>query len=281
MTKPIGPLTGIVGFDNSEPEATAEERLGGTADPRHENIGELADPYPWQRFPGESHGPYGLENGLLGMDICVLPAGVLENDPTSDQQPITRAAPWPKGVPTSTDPADTGPWRDQLDGIHSENYGGSREMLYEPTAYAQQDEWVELLETDPGLLFPQMEQIPGQVKTSGVGGWGGRDRATSYARQNQHGFDSAHMHRRYATGSIPGNFMWMDPGSRPLVKTIPGTAKLPVGHGSPFQGQDPGESFDAQGSALLNLPVTYTPPPDPSLAPSFPTADSSPGIDLW
>jgi hypothetical protein len=281
MSQPLTGLTGLTGWVDATPEATAEERLGGTADPRHGNIGEVATPYPWEVFPGESHGPYGLENDLLGMDICsfVEPAGILYQDPTADQSPIrSHGAPWPKGVPSSVTPDGTEAWRDQIIGIHESNLGGSREMLYEPSAFAVQDNWVEISETEAGQS--NQVPIPGQIMTGGVSGWGSRDRVQSNAQQNQYGFDSAHMHRRYAAGSIPGNFMWMEPGSRPMVKSIPGTAKIPVGVDSPFAGQDIGQSYSAQGSALLVLPTGYVAPPDPALAPSYPQGEA-PSVDLW
>lgn len=281
MTNPQG-ITGIVGFVDAAPEADAIERQGGFADPKHGIEGEQATPYPWEEFPGESHGPYGLENELLGMDIAsfVEPAGNLGQDPTADLQPNTRAANWPKGLPQSTFPDDQEAWREQESEIHAQNMGGSREALYEPTLNPVQDEWTELLETDPGITFPAMVPLPGQLQAGGSGGWGSRDRVQSLARQNEYGYDAAHMHRRYATGAIPGNYMWMEPGSRPMIKTVPGTARVPVGVDSPFAGQDPGASYDAQGAALLNLPTAYQSPPEPALAPSYSSVEA-PSVDLW
>lgn len=280
----VQPLGGLVGFVNSDPEATASQRHGGTADPAHNSLGEVADPYPWEVFPGETHGPYGPENEYIGMEDVnhyITPADEVYDDPTMDQTPVRgHAAPWPKGVPQSPDPDSQQAWRDQSDDIHASNMGGSREMLYEPTLSPVQDEWNLIDETDPGLLFPQMEPIPGQIMTGGSGGFGSRDRVQSMARQNEYGFDSAHIRRRYASGSIPGNYMWLEPGARPLVKSIAGRATIPVGDSSPFAGQDPGESYDSQGSTLLVLPAEYQAPPDPSLGASYPSYEA-PQVDLW
>lgn len=284
MTTPQG-LQGLKGFVIADPEATATERQGGTADPRHGNVGEVATPYPWENFPGETHGPYGLDNELLGaeFELSGMPAGAVYQDPTADETPVTHAAPWPKGVPQSVRPDEVSERRQESANIHSSNLGGSREMLYIPTLNAQQDSWEQLLETDPGITFPAMVDIPDQVKT-GSAGWGSRDRVQSNARQNEYGFDSAHMMRRYATGPIPGNYMWLNAVGRPLVKTIAGPAIVPVGEDSPFYGQIPGQSYDAQGSALLVLPATYEAPPDPSLAATYPGVNAAgfdPETDLW
>lgn len=273
------------GFVIGEPEATAEQRQGGYADPRHAILGETQTPYPWEAMPGQSHGPYGAENGLLGdIDMCSVsePAGMLEQDPTADLQPVTHAANWPKGVPQTVLPDEVAARRQTSANIHAVNMGASREALYIPTIDPQNDQWAEILETDPGLLFPAMQDIPGQIKTGGSAGWGSRDRIQSYAGQNQYGFDSAHMHRRYAIGSIPGNYMWLEPGSRPLVKTIAGPARLPTGADSPFTGQDPSLSFNPQGAALMTLPASYSAPPDVAVAQSFPdtSGDAAP-VDFW
>jgi len=190
MTGPVGSLTGLQRFDVGDKTATPEQRNGGVADPRHAEIGERTKPYPWEEFPGEGHGPYGLENDLLGMDIASyeMPAGYLAQDPTADLTPLTRAAPWPKGVDQSMDPDTVSSRRADMARIHSANMGGSREMLYEPTLNPQQDEWCEIWEVDPGITFPQMVEIPDQLKGSSMG-WGCRDRIQSFAKQNQYGFD--------------------------------------------------------------------------------------------
>lgn len=283
MTQPQG-LQGLRGFVIADPFATAAERQGGMADPGHANVGEQAEPYPYEEYPGEPHGPYGAESQLLGMDVfsVTLSAGKIGDDPTMDEQPLTRAAPWPKGVPQSIHPDKQYlEYREQLADIHASNMGGSREMQYLPTADAVQDQWVEQMATDPGLLFPQMEPLPAQMMTGGSGGFGSRDRIHSFAEQNEYGFDSAHMHRRFAVGSIPGNSLWMRPGSRPLIKTVAGTARIPYGEG-PFMGQDGSTGYDPQGSALAVLPKAYEPPPDPALADSYPSfTDTAPAVPLW
>jgi hypothetical protein len=225
----------------------------------------------------------------LGVDVFpsyTTEAGQLGEDPTADLTPLTRAAPWPKGLPTTTDPEDVSAWREQSAEIHATNMGGSREALYLPTLNPSQDEWVELSETDPGLMFPALEPVPNQQKTGGASGWGSRDVVQSNARQNGYGFNAAHMHRRYVevgvgSGTFPGNYMWMEPGSRPLIRSYAGTANVPVGQDSPFAGQDPGAAWDSQGAVLQNLPSAYQPPGVPALADEPATYSDIAGVDLW
>lgn len=281
----VQPLSGLVGFDLGTDAATPEQRLGGPADPRHGKRGEEARPYPWEEFPGESHGPYGPENQLLGLDYATYeqPHDILANDPTADLQAVTRAAPWPKGVPQTLLPDDQLARREQSAAIHATNMGGSREALYEPTLSPQNDTWEVLEATDPGALIPPLPGLPKQVKGAlAPGGWGHRDREQSLARQNGYGFDSAHMHRRYATGSIPGNYMWMQPGSRAVRKTIAGRPTIPIGPDSPFSGQDPAWQFDPQGAVLQQLPAPYAPAPEPAVGAAYPSPepyDSVPALE--
>lgn len=274
------PLQGIQVLRDPEPFLTPEQRYGGTADPRHENVGEVARPYSWEGVYEGSHGPYGLDNQLLGIDICsyTAPAGQLGQDPTADLTPRTHAAPWPKGVPQSPHPEEQADWRSQEASIHASNTGLSRRMLFSPTLHALQDDWKGFYEVAPGTSA-QDPNVPAQVGFAS-GGFASRDRVQSLAGQNKYGFDSAHSMRRYADGPIPGNFMWMKPGGRPLFKTMAGPAGLAVGENSPFAGQDPTMAFNTQGSVLVDLPYEYQAPPQPSLAPAV--ADTGvPAIGLW
>ena len=287
MPSGIAPLSGLRGFVDTNPEATAEERSGGVADPKHGAAGEVARPFPYERsFPGSPHGPYGLDNQLLGDDewYCYTePAGQLWQDPTADETPITHAAPWPKGLPNTTDPDEAALRAQESDSIHGDHdTGGWREMAYIPTANPAQADWNELWEVDPGQESRRQE-LPKQAKANGAfgQGWGQRDRQQSLAAQNEYGFDSAHMHRRVVTpggNSLPGNYMWMQPGSRPLVKSIPGTAGIPVGADSPHYGQDWEFPYNAQGAVLMDLPAAYTAPPEPALSTAMPPGPEGTGV---
>jgi len=272
------PIQGIQVLSNPEPELTPEQRYGGTADPRHSSIGEVARPYSWEGVYEGSHGPYGLDNQLLGVEICSFAAGDLGQDPTADLTPRTHAAPWPKGVPQSPHPEAQAEWRDQENSIHASNTGVSRRMLYSPTLHAQQDNWQGFYEVAPGTSA-QDPNVPKQVGFA-VGGWGSRDRSQSLAGQNQYGFDSAHSMRRYAAGSIPGNYMWMRPGGRPMFKTLAGSGQLPTGSDSPFYGQDASAAFGVQGGILTDLPYEYATPPIPAVASAAPNQAPA-EIALW
>lgn len=272
------PIQGIQVLSDPEPFLTPEQRYGGTADPRHANIGEVAELYPWEGVYSGPHGPYGLDNQLLGVEICSFAAGELGQDPTADLTPRTHAAPWPKGVPQSPQPEEQAEWRAQEASIHASNTGASRRSLYNPTLHALQDSWTGIYDVAPGTSA-QDPNVPKQVGFAS-GGFASRDRAQSLAGQNQYGFDGRHLMRRFATGSIPGNYMWMKPGGRPMFKTMAGPARPAVGEDSPFAGQDPSTSFGVHGGILTDLPYEYEAPPQPSL--SQPVQDTGvPSIGLW
>lgn len=160
--------------------------------------------------------------------------------------------------------------------LHAIDSGASRRM--HTTTDAQQDSWAEVWTVDPGTSM--QDQTNGQVRQA-VAGWGSTDRSANPNRQNSYGFDSAHLHRRYATGSIPGNYLWMKPAGRPLHKTVAGPARPAVGEASPFTGQDLQRDYGVQGAVLQDVAVEYTPPAEPYIAPSYgPAPDPSP-VAWW
>ena len=153
------PVAGLTGLVDEQPFATAEERSGGPADPRHAVLGERAHPYPWERTQTGPHGPYGQENQFYGPDsmdalVYILPAGVLGEDKQADLTPSSaaqktggHAAPWPKGLPQSALPDDENTdWLVQRAGIHASNTGASRGYDYEDSQLAQNDEWQDFYE---------------------------------------------------------------------------------------------------------------------------------------
>lgn len=273
----MGPLSGLTGLARQQgnidetPQATPEQRSGNAVDPRHGDWGEQAAPYPWESSlsMGGSHGPYGPENQLLGdPDWVLMPAGDETQDPTFDLTPSNRGGPWPKGILSGpipgANPSDIADQLDQSRTIHGIRTQAGLKGLYPIQALGvQQDEWVELLETNPG--HSDLSTLPRQSMSSSYV-FGTTDRTQSFARQNEHGFDSAHMHRRYAAGAIPGNTYWMKPGGRPLAKSLPGPARPAVGVDSPFHGDNLGQAFNVDGAILQNVPAEYSPPPNPTLA---------------
>jgi hypothetical protein len=273
-------LTGLQPLDGpvrlletaAESQATPEDRSGDPADPRHGQWGQQARPYPWQSSmmanPGGGHGPYGPENAFLDDDYWAMtPAGNASQDDTMDKTPSTRGGPSPKGVLSGPIPGD-GPddIAEQLQqsmAIHGIRTNAGVRALVPPQALGiQNDTWVDFWEMNPGetMLQPLSRQ---QMGSSFV--FGSRDRTQTFARQNEYSFDSAHMHRRWATGSIPGNTYWMRPGGRPLVKNIPTVARAANGPTSPFAGDDTMYDFTPYGAVLLATPTEYTPPPQPNL----------------
>jgi hypothetical protein len=271
---------------DADSQATPEERSGNPADPRHGNRGEQARPYPWQSSLAMtgSHGPYGPENQMLGDEWWLVePGGDPTDDITFDRQPNTRAAPFPRGIASGPVP-DEGPdaianQLIQSAQIHGVDAGARLKATYPAQGLGvQQDDWVEIWSLTPGATG--LQPLPKQAMSSGFM-WGTRDRTQSMARQNEFGYDTAHVHRRYATGSIPGNTDWMRPGGRPLMKSLAGPARPPIGPDSPFEGQDMGQAFSADGAVLQQVPREYVPPPQPNLAPAFAHDSGNDAVVEW
>jgi hypothetical protein len=269
----LSSLQGLTGFVIEEPEATPEERSGNAADPRHAIVGEKAQPYSWQslQMPGAT-APLTVppEVGFVDDGIYeywTQTASNIEELPAGDTAPWTHAGPWPSDPigDGSVQPDNAVRQLVQNAFLRSQKVGPVSRAMFRPWANPQQDAWKEIWQVDPNS-----DDIPvasNQMKASlAPGGRGSTDRRQSFAKQNSFGFDSRHMHRRYAAGSIPGNVLWMRPASRPLVKSIPGPAKLPIGSTSQFAGQDPSLAFGTRGAILANLPTAYVAPPTPDVA---------------
>jgi hypothetical protein len=274
-------ISGLQSLDVDTPEANPEEIQGNAADPRHGNRGEQSKPYSWesQQTPGGKHGPYGPPaEGFLDEDGCyfTLPAGIIHDDPTAETAPWTHAAPFPKNAAgdMSVSPDNVSRQRRFSMWAHSRRTGGQRNV-YIPTMLAQQDQWAEIWENEPGEVM--LTDVNPQMKAGlAPGGRGSTDRTQSFARQNRFGFDGWHMHRRYATGSVPGNYMWMRGKGRPLHKSLAGPARPPIGPDSPFAGQDLGGAFSYDTGAILqDTPTQYVAPPEPYVAPPVQYADES------
>lgn len=271
---PVQPVTYLA---DPTPQATPEQRSGDPVDPRHEQLGEVARPYPWEGVAQGPHGPYGPENQMLGDTFSLVsPAGYLGQDPTADLQPQTRAAPWPAGVANgSVQPNEQAPRLVESFVIHSSDMGVGRQMLYRPAMDPTQDNWELIDRVDPGDSL----QVPVPAQVSGYsGGFGSTDRVQSFSknRQNEYEFDALHERRRYAQSPVPGNWMWLQPGGRPMIHPLAGPAALPIGQDSPFTGQNTGASFNADGSVLSDLPAEYTSPLDPELSGPLPVGNSMP-----
>jgi hypothetical protein len=292
----LSSLQGLSGIEAiAKPEdvtfATPEERMGGTANPYHSQVGEQAKPYSWQSLqtPGASHGPYGPENQMLDDAFWFLePAGYPEQDPDFDYNTpsLTRSHGSVSNVTNS------GPLPSQFDAISRQiaqmgNKGSdlntSNSMINNSLGYAKQDDWNEIWFVDDGNsdLPPVGRQFSHQAN-----GFGVNDAASNTSRKvNLNGDGDKHMHRRYAFSSIPGNYLWMRPQGRPLFKMTAGTARLPIGANSQFAGQDPGATFAYDTGAILqDTPTEYTPPPSPNVQQTVPTYDNpmgTSGFDLW
>jgi hypothetical protein len=271
-------LVGLTGYTIDNPEATPEDRSGNAADPRHANVGEQAQPYSWQSLavPGAIPDPPGpSDSGLIEHDYdwySTLVASQIEDLPAGDTAPWTHAGPWPADPigDGSVGPDNAVRQLEMNAALRSLKVGPANRAMWRPWANPTQDAWQEIWEVNPNS-----DDIPvatNQMKASlAPGGRGSTDRRQSFAKQNDYGFDSRHMRRRFAVGHIPGNFPWMKPAGRPLVKGIPGPAKPAIGPHSQFAGQNLGAAFGTNGAILENPPNAYAGPAVPYIAPQSPT----------
>lgn len=282
MTQPITGLTALASYQSIDEmnQATPEDRMGGIADPMHAD----AIPPSFGRGSriGTPIGPNGPENQIISDfdSWALMPAGNEYDDPQFDHTPTRRAGPIPRGVMSGTiDALSPESIADQLaqsamlHGINTNAAAHSQRDLD-----AQNDAWFTVEQVNPGNS--DLQAIGNQAKSAGFG-WGTRDRTQSFAPQNQYGFDSAHMHRRYAQSPIPGNYMYLKPGGRPMVKGLPGPARPAIGPDSPFTGDNLGQAFSIDGALLQNVPSEYVPPPQPSLSASVVSADNNSVVEWY
>lgn len=280
----IGP---VVGFSVAEPQATPEERYGKPVNPSHAQWGEQAAPYSWEsqltNYQGHM-GPYGPENALLGDEEALegMPAGTLGHDPYGDLTPYRgHAAPMTRTL-SGPLPSQHEAINDQLvqaAEIRATDLGASRKFTLTEVGDAQQDHWEEIWDVSNQ---PQ-KYGPGQKHTGfSVFGFATNDRPVNpFRKENGFGFNMGHHHRRFAIGSIPGNYMWMKPGGRPMFKSLPGPARPAVGSNSPFEGDNLGDTFGIQGAVLVQVPQEYQPPPSPQMTAPVNYDEPAPAVELW
>jgi hypothetical protein len=287
----LNALSGYNAIVNRDPFATPEQRMGGTANAYHSQVGEQAVPYSWQSqaVPGAKPGPRGEENQLLSDEFWFLEsAGSPEQYPDFDYNmpSLTRSHGSVKNVTLS------GPIPDQYGAVNlqtaqmgnkSSSLNTAAQMQHTQMGSVAQDNWHEMWVVNNGS-----DDVPATTKQIAfqANGFGVNDATSNtYHKANEFELDSKHMHRRYAMSPIPGNYLWMIPGGRPLFKSIPGTAKPPIGPGSQFEGQDLGFAFSYDtGATLMDTPQEYVPPPSPNIATVTPTFDDPMGtapIELW
>ena len=245
---------------------------------RHRRI--LGKLVPLGPFPGMMNPIDGMIATLPSSDAS-LDAGLLSQDPTADQTPITHAAPFPSEGPVDKNAEQLdvegrriGSTRQLLDSlrVHASNTGASLKRLLMPQMLAKQDQWTGFFNPESGNDI--VPPIPGSVSYN-AGGFGANDHiSNAYHKSNEYGFNTAHRHRRFATGPIPGNFMWMKPGGRPMVRSFTGQHNFPTS--GYFAGDDPGSSYSYQGAVLVNTPPEYVAPPQVNLGAAAIDINSAP-----
>lgn len=285
MAIPTG-VNGITGFVVANPQAPPFEVHGGPANPYHGHPGEHEFPYPWITIPmgpyPELHGP---QPGMVEDYPGNFASGMIGQDPTADQTPAFHAAPFPNEGPGSR-AAEQMDMRGRAEGsrrqllqslwVHAQNTGASLRRLFDLTYGSKQDTWVGFFNPVQGEDIVPI--IPGSV-SSNAGGFGANDHTSNaYHKANTYGLNTSHRHRRYATGHIPGNFMWMNPSARPLVRSFTGQYKFQTS--GAFAGDDPGFAFSEYGAILHSTPSQYTPPPVPNLG-NAPDSEPVPNIPFY
>lgn len=286
-------ITGIQGLNQErfrvviQPEAPPAGVHGGSVDPKHGHTGEVAEPYPWIEFLGP-HGPYGPGEDQMLSELPedrTLRAGDIRQDPSGDQTPYySHAGPNIPGIMLNH---ETGPSH-LPDGVSdylrkSALAHGTRTNAAEKgraSSNPENDPWLRFWEPVQGedILPP----VPGQVSVA-AGGFGTHDRTSNtYHKVNSYQLNTSHRMRRYSTNVVPGNWMWMNPGGRPLHKTLAGPAQVPVGEG-PFSGQDQGYGYGPEGAILMDPATSYVTPPLPYTTPPAlqGSGESAPVIELW
>jgi hypothetical protein len=274
------PITGMQRFRAViQPEAPPESVHGGPSNPLHGHFGEQSQPYPWEEFAGP-HGPYGpAENELLSdlPESQTFAAGNITQDPSGDQTPYhSHAGPMIKGMEMDRGPQGNARVLAQSAQAHAVRTRAALKGIQ--SSNPLQDHWNGFWNTVEGETI--LPEVGGQVAYQ-ANGFGVNDRTSNpYHKTNPYGLNASHRMRRYAIGSIPGNYQWMKPGGRPMIKTLAGPSRPATGEG-PFSGQDPTQSYGIQGVVLQDPATEYSAPPQPYVTPTTQGQMSAPAIELW
>jgi hypothetical protein len=259
----VGPVSGVAGlvFVDPNPEAPPEV-VTGNPWPSPGGPGYQASPlrYPGQLYSqgyGESPQLPDPETGLTETEVAYPQAGTAgPGTPYFDATPFTHAGPWLPPYDT-WHPDGAAEHAAASAAAHGDGLDGRKPGL---VIAELQDEWTEYYN---GPVDGSLVGDGGQNKRASAG-WGSTD-----VTQNPDGVNDTtdfpqHFHRRAATGhNLPMDFLWMPGGQRPLVNTVHGLQALPVGAGSPYEGQDPAYGYGTAG-AVLTLPAgDYEPPSSP------------------
>jgi len=184
-----------------------------------------------------------------------------------DETPRTHAAPGP-GWAGSYDSPELWQVHENSVAIHSQDFGALEGRITSPGGINQPelDQW-EANEPGENVLEP----VTGQLQFMG-----GRDRTQGYNKSNRYGFDAGH--RRRTTFQAPVINTFLDPSERPFV--IPQAS----GNFAPtdaVQGPDPVGYMRGAENVNATPQSSYSPVPDPELAPPAPLAGAPAGAGWW
>lgn len=270
-------LTGVgPSYVNADPGATPAQIHGGPANPVHgQSLWPNPFAYPWTYQSGiPTSGAASVPPGLpSGGAPPGLPAGT---DPYAYANPEatgSHGAPWPKFGTSdlSVNSRDTAAFMQEQNSLNrGVDTGGAERFQTAPDVTTKMPWGFEAQFESAGQTI--LQGVPAQMQ-----GQMGRDRVQGTPPLNSYGFDGAHVTRPRAGGHVPGNFLWLRGAQRPMIVNRLGRNTYPVGTGSYFEGQTPGQgSVDA--AVLAGLPAAYTPPP---LPPTGDTLDASSAPPVW
>jgi hypothetical protein len=251
---PTGPVSGVSGlvFVDPNPEA-GPEVVTGNPWPSAGPPGYVATPlrYPgqlWSQGYGTSPQLPDPETGLIEDQTYPPNAATVGPDtPYYDATPNTHAGPWVQPYDT-WHPDQAAARLEESGAAHADGLDNDKPGLI---ISELQDDWVEYWN---GPADGALTGDGGQNARASAG-WGSTDVTQNPAGVNQTEDYSLHGHRRVANGrNLPLNFLWMPGKGRPLISTVHGLQALPVGAGSPYEGQDPSYGYGTAG-AILTLPA--------------------------
>lgn len=274
----VSGVSGIA-FTSASPGATPAQVHGGPASPVHaQQLWPSPFTYPWVYQPGiPAPGAATVTPGLpADPAVPSLPAG---SDPYAYANPEatgSHGAPWPRfGTgDLSVNDRDAAASRQAQNSLNRGVDAGDAERFQTAPDATTKMPWgfeAQLVSAGQAILQPLPPQMQGQL---------GRDRIQGTPPINDYGFDSAHVTRPRAGGHVPGGFLWLRGAQRPMVVQKAGRNTYPVGRGSYFEGQKPGQgSVDA--AVLAGLPAAYSPPPLPPTGDTLGAAAAAPVWSSW
>jgi hypothetical protein len=279
---PVGPVTSVL---ISPPGALPPDIHGRPANPAHGQYTWDETPLmPWQIVPGTDWWTEaGVQDQLLGQVPPNAPPG---QDPQSYADPtatLSHGAPWPwehiANAGAVNDIEATANQARANAALHATDSGDPAAFTSQPLP-STRGEWERMGYVTPGTSGLE---LPGeQMIGNGNTGW---RRDSGYfvpgENANRFGMDSSHVSRYRDVGDIPAPPNSTQGAQRPMVIQPASRRSYPVGPGSPFEGQVPGQyGVEGMYGDYVGLPSDYQASPDPLTGPPL-AQQQPPGDPVW